>query len=385
MTTTNSHVITCKGIVSWGKGEPLKVEEILVEPPKSNEVRVKMLYASVCRTDLLFANGFPIPAFPRVMGHEGVGVVESIGEGVTGLREGDLVIPTYIADCKTCETCMSEKTNLCLKYPLSYKELMQDGSSRMSIRGQTASHAFSCSTWCQYLVINVNFLLKIDPKTPLPDASFLSCGFSTGYGATWKEAMVQNGSSVAVFGLGAVGLGAIKGAKSHGAIKVIGIDNNPMKAAKGRAFGMTDFINPGESDKSIAELVKDLTAGMGVDYSFECTGVPPLINEAIQSTKLVLTNQYHTLCYGTGKIIQMGVEEPNVNINIIELLIGRTLKGSIFGGLKAKTDLPIIYSKCKNREIQLDELLSHEIKLEEVNKVFELLKQPDCVKILIKI
>ncbi|XP_052481656.1 8-hydroxygeraniol oxidoreductase isoform X2 [Gossypium raimondii] len=374
MTTTNSHVITCKGIVSWGKGEPLKVEEILVEPPKSNEVRVKMLYASVCRTDLLFANGFPIPAFPRVMGHEGVGVVESIGEGVTGLREGDLVIPTYIADCKTCETCMSEKTNLCLKYPLSYKELMQDGSSRMSIRGQTASHAFSCSTWCQYLVINVNFLLKIDPKTPLPDASFLSCGFSTGYGATWKEAMVQNGSSVAVFGLGAVGLGAIKGAKSHGAIKVIGIDNNPMKAAKGRAFGMTDFINPGESDKSIAELVKDLTAGMGVDYSFECTGVPPLINEAIQSTKL-----------GTGKIIQMGVEEPNVNINIIELLIGRTLKGSIFGGLKAKTDLPIIYSKCKNREIQLDELLSHEIKLEEVNKVFELLKQPDCVKILIKI
>ncbi|KAK8305391.1 hypothetical protein V6Z11_D03G060000 [Gossypium hirsutum] len=297
-------------------------------------------------------------------------VVESIGEGVTGLREGDLVIPAYIADCKTCETCMSEKTNLCLKYPLSYNGLMQDGSSRMSIRGQTAYHAFSCSTWCQYLVINVNFLLKIDPKTPLSDASFLSCGFSTGYGATWKEAMVQNGSSVAVFGLGA----AIKGAKSHGAIKVIGIDNNPMKAAKGRAFGMTNFINPGESDKSIAELVKDLTAGMGVDYSFECTGVPPLINEAIQSTKL-----------GTGKIIQMGVEEPNVNINIIGLLIGRTLKGSIFGGLKAKTDLPIIYSKCKNREIQLDELLSHEIKLEEVNKVFELLKQPDCVKILIKI
>ncbi|TYH28571.1 hypothetical protein ES288_A02G153800v1 [Gossypium darwinii] len=356
MTTTNSHVITCKGIVSWGKGEPLKVEEIQVEPPKSNEVRVKMLYASVCRTDLLFANGFPIPAFPRVMGHEGVGVVESFGEGVTGLREGDLVIPAYIAECKTCETCMSEKTNLCLKYPLSYNGLMLDGSSRMSIRGQTAYHAFSCSTWCQYLVINVNFLIKIDPKTPLPDASFLSCGFSIGYGATWKEAMVKNGSSVAVFGLGAVALGAIKGAKSHGAIKVIGIDNNPMKAAKGRAFGMTDFINPEESDKSIAELVKDLTAGMGVDYSFECTGVPPLINQAIQSTKL-----------GTGKIIQMGVEEPNVNINIIGLLVGRTLKGSIFGGLKAKTDLPIIYSKCKNREIQLDELLSHEIKLEDVD------------------
>ncbi|XP_016676567.2 LOW QUALITY PROTEIN: 8-hydroxygeraniol oxidoreductase-like [Gossypium hirsutum] len=375
MSSTNSHVITCKGIVSWGKGEPLKVEEIQVEPPKSYEVRVKMLYASVCHTDLLFANGFPIPVFPRVMGHEGVGVVESIGEGVTGLREGDLVIPTHVAECRTCENCMSEKTNLCLKYPISYNGLMLDGSSRMIIGGQTAYHAFSCSTWCQYMVINLNFLLKIDPKTPLPDATFLSCGFSTGYGAAWKEPMLQNASSVAVFGLGPVGLGAIKGAKSQGAIKVIGIDKNPMKEAKGQAFGMTDFINPEQSDKPIAELVKDLTGGMGVDYSLECTGVPPLINQAILSTKL-----------GTGKIIQIGVpEEANVNINILELLFGRTLKGSIFGGLKPKTDLPIIFEKCKNREIQLDELKSHEIKLEDANKVSELLKQPDCVKVLINI
>ncbi|KAG4181273.1 hypothetical protein ERO13_A10G216500v2 [Gossypium hirsutum] len=337
--------------------------------------RVKMLYASVCHTDLLFANGFPIPVFPRVMGHEGVGVVESIGEGVTGLREGDLVIPTHVAECRTCENCMSEKTNLCLKYPISYNGLMLDGSSRMIIGGQTAYHAFSCSTWCQYMVINLNFLLKIDPKTPLPDATFLSCGFSTGYGAAWKEPMLQNASSVAVFGLGPVGLGAIKGAKSQGAIKVIGIDKNPMKEAKGQAFGMTDFINPEQSDKPIAELVKDLTGGMGVDYSLECTGVPPLINQAILSTKL-----------GTGKIIQIGVpEEANVNINILELLFGRTLKGSIFGGLKPKTDLPIIFEKCKNREIQLDELKSHEIKLEDANKVSELLKQPDCVKVLINI
>ncbi|MBA0665337.1 hypothetical protein Goklo_005198 [Gossypium klotzschianum] len=245
----------------------------------------------------------------------------------------------------------------------------------MTIGGQTAYNAFSCSTWCQYMVINLNFLLKIDPKTPLPDAAFLSCGFSTGYGAAWKEPMLQNASSVAVFGLGPVGLGAIKGAKSQGAIKVIGIDKNPMKEAKGKAFGMTDFINPEQSDKPIAELVKDLTGGMGVDYSLECTGVPPLINQAIQSTKL-----------GTGKIIQIGAaEEANVNINILELLSGRTLKGSIFGGLKPKTDLPIIFEKCKNREIQLDELKSHEIKLEDANKVSELLKQPDCVKILINI
>ncbi|XWS65030.1 hypothetical protein CRYUN_Cryun05aG0055500 [Craigia yunnanensis] len=375
MPKTNSQVITCKGIVSWGNDEPLKVEEIQVEPPKSSEVRVKILYASVCHSDILFSNGFPIPSFPRVLGHEGVGVVESIGEEVTEVEEGDLVIPAYVAECKTCENCMSEKTNLCLKYPLSYNGLMLDGTSRMSIRGQTAYHEFSCSTWCEYMVINVNFVLKIDPRTPLPDASFLSCGFSTGYGAAWKEAKVEKGSTVAVFGLGAVGLGAIKGAKSQGAAKVIGIDKNPRKEAKGRAFGMTDFINPDESDKSIVELVRDLTKGMGVDYSFECTGVPHLINQAIEATKLA-----------AGKIIQIGAgEHLSVNINFIGLILGRTLKGSIFGGLKAKSDLPIIYEKCRNGEIQLDELLTHEIQLEDVEKVSELLKQPNCVKVLIKI
>ncbi|KAL4354680.1 hypothetical protein GQ457_06G014990 [Hibiscus cannabinus] len=375
MSTPNSKVITCKGIVSWGKGEALKVEEIQVEAPKSFEVRLKMLYASVCHTDILFANGFPIPCFPRVMGHEGVGVVESIGEGVRGLRQGDLVIPTYIGECKTCENCMSNKSNLCIKYPLRNNGLMMDDTSRMSIGGQTAYHAFTCSTWCEYTVINVNFVVKIDPQTPLSDASFLSCGFSTGYGAAWKEAQVEIASSVVVFGLGAVGLGAISGSKSQGASRIIGIDNNPRKEAKGRAFGMTDFINPEESDKSIEELVRDLGDGMGVDYSFECTGVPSLINQAILSTKL-----------GAGKIIQIGAgETSHVNINILGIIMGRTLKGTIFGGLKVKSDLPIIYEKCKNREIQLDELLTHEIKLEDAYKAFELLKQPDCVKILIKI
>ncbi|XP_022719888.1 alcohol dehydrogenase-like 5 [Durio zibethinus] len=375
MVKASSKVITCKAIVSWEKDEPLKMEEIQVEPPKASEVRVKMLYASVCQSDILFSKGFPIPSFPRVMGHEGVGEVESIGEDVTEVEEGDLVIPAYVAECKTCENCMSEKTNLCLKYPLSMNGLMLDGTSRMSIGGKTAYHGLSCSTWSEYTVINVNFILKIDPTIPLSDASFLSCGFSTGYGAAWKEAKVEKGSTVAVFGLGAVGLGAINGAKSQGATKLIGIDKNPMKEAKGRALGMTDFINPEESDKSIAELVRDLTGGMGVDYSFECTGVPPLINEAIEATKL-----------GAGKIIQIGGGgNLSVNINYMGIILGRTLKGSIFGGLKAKSDLPIIYEKCKKREIQLDELLTHEIQLQDANKAFELLKQPDCVKVLIKI
>ncbi|XVF42871.1 hypothetical protein PTKIN_Ptkin01aG0400600 [Pterospermum kingtungense] len=367
-------LVLMAAIVSWGKDEPLKVEEIQVAAPKSSEVRVKMLYASVCHTDILLANGFPIPVYPRVMGHEGVGVVESIGDDVTEVKAGDLVIPAYVGECKTCESCLSEKSNICLKYPLIFNGLMLDGTSRLSVGGQTAYHAFSCATWSEYMVIDVHFVLKIDPRTPLPDASFLSCGFSTGYGAAWKEANVEKGSTVAVFGLGAVGLGAVNGAKSQGAIKVIGIDKNPRKEAKGKAFGMTDFINPEESDKSISQLIKDLTGGMGVDYCFECTGVPLLINEAIEASKL-----------GAGKVIQIGAGEPSVSINFLGLLLGRTWKGSIFGGLKGKSDLPIIYEKCTNGEIQLDELLTHEIQLEEAQKAFELMKLPNCVKVLIKI
>ncbi|KAK6243740.1 hypothetical protein QUC31_010149 [Theobroma cacao] len=194
-------------IVCWGKGEPLKVEEIQVEPPKSSEVRVKMLCASVCHSDILSTRGFPSPLFPRVMGHEGVGVAESICEEVNGLKQGDVVIQTYVAECQTCENCTSENTNLCLTYPLTLNCLMLDGTSRMSIRGQSLYHTFSCATWSEYMVINANYVVKIHPSIAPSHASFLSCGYSTGFGAVWKDAKVEEGSSVAVFGLGTVGLG----------------------------------------------------------------------------------------------------------------------------------------------------------------------------------
>ncbi|KAF5450630.1 hypothetical protein F2P56_030962 [Juglans regia] len=378
MSKSDSLVITCKAVVCWGMGEPVKVEEIQVEPPKSCEVRVKTLYASVCHTDILLTNGFPIPAFPRVLGHEGVGVIESVGDEVTDLKEGDLVIPTFIGECQDCENCLSGKTNLCLKYPVPFSGLMPDGTSRMSARGgQMLYHSFSCSTWSEYMVVDANYILKLDPSIiDLPHASFLSCGFSTGFGAAWKEAGVEKGSSVAVLGLGAVGLGAIEGARMQGAAKIIGIDKNERKKTKGEAFGMTDFINPERhGHKSISELVKELTGGMGVDYCFECTGVAPLVNEALQATKM-----------GKGQTIVIGEgNHATVEINFLSLVFGGNLKGSIFGGLRVKTDLPIIVDKCKNKEIQLDELLTHEVRLEDIDTAFELLKQPDCVKVLIKL
>ncbi|EEF42402.1 Alcohol dehydrogenase, putative [Ricinus communis] len=358
MSKNTSQVITCKAAVCWGAEElAIKLEEIQVEPPKSSEVRLKMLCASLCHTDILFCKGLPFPLYPRVPGHEGVRIVESVGDEVKDLKEGDFVIPTFIGECQKCENCTSEITNLCLKHPFSISGLMPDNTSRMSFRGQRLYQFFSCSTWSEYTVVNVNYVVKIDPSIPLPHASFISCGFSTGFGATWKEAKVEKGSSVAVFGLGAVGLGAIEGARLAGADKIIGIDKNGWKKEKAKAFGMTDFINSNDFDKTVSQLIKDLTGGMGVDYCFECTGVAALMDEALLSIKL---------------------------ISFRPLMYGGTMKGSIFGGLKVKSDFPTILEKCKNKEFHLDELLTHEVPLEDFNKAFELLKQPDCVKVVIK-
>ncbi|KAG5224299.1 alcohol dehydrogenase [Salix suchowensis] len=280
-----------------------------------------------------------------------------------------------LAECGACENCTSANTNLCLTYPLSRSGLMSDGTSRMSIKGHKLYHMFSCSTWSEYMVVDSKFVCKIDPSIALPHASLLSCGFSTGFGAAWKEAPVKMGSTVAVLGLGAVGLGVTEGARMQGAAKIIGIDKNIMKKDKGLAFGMTDFINPDEyPDKSISQVIKDLTGGMGVDYCFECVGAEYLINQAIQAAK-----------EGKGKTIVIGGGIKSVKIDYFPLLSGRTLKGSIFGGLKVKSDLPIVLEKCKNKEFHLDELVTHEVTLHDIEKAFELLKQPDCVKVLIKI
>ncbi|XP_062119618.1 CYP enzymes assisting alcohol dehydrogenase-like [Humulus lupulus] len=374
----SSQLLTCKAVVCWGMGEAPKLEGIQVEAPKQTEVRLKMIYASVCHTDnILCTKGFPIPLFPRVLGHEGVGVVESIGEDVTSVKQGDLVIPTYVSECNECENCLSEKTNMCLKHPLTFSGLMLDGTSRMSANGQLLYHTFSCSTWSEYTVVDANFVAKLGPAPPnTRHASFLSCGFTAGFGAPWKEAAIEEGSSVAVIGLGAVGLGAVEGSRIRGASRIIGVDKNQMKKGKGEAFGITDFINPIlHSDKSVSELIKDLTGGIGVDYCFECTGLPHLINEALEATKT-----------GKGKAITIGLSYvTSVQISSLALLSGKTLKGSIFAGLRAKTDLPLVIEKWRNEEFQLDELCTHQVQMTDINKAFQLLEQEDCVKVLIKI
>ncbi|KAK2997793.1 hypothetical protein RJ639_025579 [Escallonia herrerae] len=441
MAKPSATAVTCTAAVVWKSGEPVKVEQIQVDPPKASEVRIKMICASLCHTDILCCNGLPVvstslllhfpkvislfyfllnahgtfcinsnifflfvdqPLFPRIPGHEGVGVtrnisqsfpsllvtnpkkpdkfpecstVESVGENVRGLKEGDVVMPLYLGECGGCLNCKSGKTNLCHAYPLNFNGLMPDGTSRMSVGGEKIYHHFSCSTWSEYVVIDSNYVVKVDPRMVLPHASFLACGFTTGYGAAWREVDVKKGSTVAVLGLGAVGLGVVEGARVQGAARIIGVDLNDLKREKGEAFGMTEFINPKNSaGKSVSDLLKEATGGLGVDYCFECTGVVPLLDEAIEASKVGL---------GTVVLIGAGLETSG-NIKLIPLLCGRTLKGSIYGGVRPQSDLPTIIDKCINKEIQLDELLTHEVSIHEINKAFGLLKQPDCVKVLIK-
>ncbi|KAJ9558622.1 hypothetical protein OSB04_013236 [Centaurea solstitialis] len=378
-------VITCKANESGGAaavvrelGGPVTVEEIKVDPPKASEVRIKMLCASICHTDILCCNGFPVPLFPRIPGHEGVGIVESVGLDVkTEVKPGDIVIPLYLGECGQCLNCKSGKTNICHVHSIGISGLMPDGTSRMSVAttGETIYHHFSCSTWSEYMVVDINYVLKIDPKMPLPYASFLSCGFTTGFGAPWKETPIHAGSSVAVFGLGAVGLGVIKGAQMQGASKIIGVDINETKSMKGKMFGMTDFINPKDyPNRSVSDLVKDITGGLGVDYSFECTGVRSLLNEAIEASKI-----------GLGTTVSIGVGlDSNLAIKSTTLLYGRTVKGSCLGGVRTRSDLPILIGKCINEDINLGELLTHEIQLKDIQEAFDTLKKPDCLKILIK-
>lgn len=284
-------------------------------------------------------------------------------------------MPLYLGECGDCLNCKSGKSNLCHVHPLNLTSLLPDGTSRMSISGtgEKLYHHLSCSTWSEYTVIDSNYVVKVDPKLPLPHASFLSCGFTTGFGSAWRTASVEKGSTVAVLGLGAVGLGAIEGARTQGASKIIGVDLISGKGKKGLTFGMTDFINPKESGKSISELVKEATGGLGVDYCFECTGVPSLVTEAIESTKVGLGT---TVLIGTGT-------DPIVHFSVVPFLCGRTLKGTIFGGIRIHSDLPTIINKCVNKEIKLEELLTHEFSLDDINEALEMTKHPDCVKILI--
>eukprot|EP00250_Pteridium_aquilinum_P013545 c21409_g1_i3 orf=113-1210(-) len=341
MAPTAGQTITCKAAVCWSAKEPLVLENVQVEPPQKGEVRIKILFTAVCHSDVTFWLDMPkLGLFPRIFGHEASGVIESVGEGVTDFQEGDHVLPVFTGECRECRHCKSTKSNLCAKYRVDVQRgvMLSDNKSRFSVNGKAINY-FLGSTFSEYTVLEQEFVAKVNRAAPLEKICILSCGVTTGFGSSWKHAKVAKGSSVAIFGLGTVGLGVAEGARLSGASRIIGVDVNPSKFEKARVLGVTEFINPSDHDKSVHEVINDMTDG-GVDYSFECVGSAKLVETALLS------------CHdGWGLTVVCGVEGSNSTVSAHPslFLYGRTLTGAFFGGIKPKSELPDVVEMYMNK------------------------------------
>ncbi|XP_021732243.1 alcohol dehydrogenase-like 7 [Chenopodium quinoa] len=370
----------CKAAIAREAGQPLVIEEVIVAPPKAHEVRIKVICSSLCHTDITIWKLKDFPGcYPRIFGHEAVGIVESVGEEVDEVVEGDYVLPVLIADCGDCKDCKSSESNLCSKLPVKISPWMprEDSSRFTDLNGETLFHFAFVSSFSQYTVVDVAHLTKIDPSIPPNRACLLSCGVSTGIGAAWRAANVKPGSTVAIFGIGAIGLGVAEGARLSGAARIIAVDIKPEKFEFGKKFGVTDFINPNtsEDNKTVSQIICEMTDG-GADYCFECVGNASLVQEAYASCRK-----------GWGKTIVLGLDNKlDAQLSFLSmdvLLSGKTIKGSVFGDLKPKSDVPILVKRYLDKEIRLDDFVSHEIKLDEINKAFELLMEGKCLRCVI--
>uniref|UniRef100_A0A5F9CY33 Alcohol dehydrogenase class-3 n=1 Tax=Oryctolagus cuniculus TaxID=9986 RepID=A0A5F9CY33_RABIT len=401
-------VIKCKAAVAWEAGKPLSIEEIEVAPPKAHEVRIKIFATAVCHTDAYTLSGAdPEGCFPVILGHEGAGIVESVGEGVTNLKAGDTVIPLYIPQCGECKFCLNPKTNLCQKIRVTQgKGLMPDGTSRFTCKGKTILHYMGTSTFSEYTVVADISVAKIDPSAPLDKVCLLGCGISTGYGAALNTAKVEPGSTCAVFGLGGVGLAAIMGCKAAGASRIIAVDINKDKFARAKEFGATECINPQDFSKPIQEVLVEKTDG-GVDYSFECIGnvkvmaqFPHLYNVSSDSS---LTRSGHSIkvlkamefqraaleaCHkGWGVSVVVGVAGAGEEISTrpFQLVTGRTWKGTAFGGWKSVESVPKLVSEYMSKKIKVDEFVTNTLSFDQINEAFELMHSGKSIRTVVKI
>ena len=364
--------IKSKAAVAWGPGEPLKMEELDVELPKKGEVLVRIIATGVCHTDAFTLSGEdPEGVFPAVLGHEGGGIVEMVGEGVTSVEVGDHVIPLYTAECGECKFCTSGKTNLCQAVRETQgKGLMPDGTSRFSKDGETIYHYMGCSTFSEYTVLPEISLAKVNKSAPLEEVCLLGCGVTTGMGAVLNTAKVQEGDTVAIFGLGGIGLSAIIGARMAGASRIIGIDINESKFELASQLGATDLINPKNYDKPIQEVIVEMTDG-GVDYSFECIGNVNVMRSALEC------------CHkGWGESVIIGVAGAGQEISTrpFQLVTGRVWRGSAFGGVKGRSELPGIVERYLDGEFGLQEFITHTMGLAEINDAFDLMHKGESIR-----
>ncbi|WP_300492416.1 S-(hydroxymethyl)glutathione dehydrogenase/class III alcohol dehydrogenase, partial [uncultured Alcanivorax sp.] len=360
---------------AWEAGKPLQIEEVDVAGPKAGEVLVQIVATGVCHTDAYTLSGKdPEGIFPSILGHEGAGIVQEVGEGVTSLKPGDHVIPLYTAECRQCKFCLSGKTNLCQAVRATQGQgLMPDSTSRFSLNGKRLHHYMGTSTFSEYTVVPEISLAKVSKEAPLDKICLLGCGVTTGIGAVLNTAKVEPGSTVAVFGLGGIGLSVIQGAVMAKAERIIAIDTNPAKETLARQFGATDFINPKDYNNSIQEVIVELTDG-GVDYSFECIGNVKVMRSALEC------------CHkGWGESIIIGVAGAGEEISTrpFQLVTGRVWKGSAFGGVKGRTELPGYVDRYMNGEIKIDEFVTHTMGLDEINTAFDLLHEGKSIRSVI--
>lgn len=364
-----------KAAVAWEAGKKLEIEEIDLAGPGAGECLVRLAATGVCHTDAYTLSGKdPEGLFPAVLGHEGAGVVEEVGPGVRELRPGDHVIPLYIPECRECRFCLSGRTNLCVKIRETQgKGLMPDGTSRLSARGKTLHHYMGTSTFAERTVVPEIALAKVRKDAPLDRICLLGCGVTTGIGAVLHTAKVEPGSTVAVFGLGGIGLSVIQGAVMAGAERIIGVDLNPRKFALARQLGATDFVNPGETP-DVAAAIVSMTDG-GVDYSFECIGNVDVMGQALACT-----------VRGWGQAIIIGVAGAGQEIHARPFLLvtGRSWRGTAFGGTKGRTQLPRFVDRYMTGKIKLDEMVTAELPLERINEAFDRMHDGSAIRSVIK-
>jgi S-(hydroxymethyl)glutathione dehydrogenase/alcohol dehydrogenase len=361
-----------RAAVAFEAGKPLEITEVDVQGPQQGEVLVRMVATGVCHTDAFTLSGAdPEGIFPSILGHEGGGVVEEIGAGVTSVKPGDHVIPLYTPECGECSFCTSGKTNLCQKIRVTQGQgLMPDGTSRFSLNGETLYHYMGTSTFSEYSVMPEISVAKISPQAPLDKVCLLGCGITTGIGAVLNTAKVEPGSTVAVFGLGGIGLSVVQGAVMAGASRILAVDLNDDKFDMARMLGATDFVNPSNYDQPIQDVIVDLTDG-GVDYSFECIGNTNVMRSALEC------------CHkGWGESVIIGVAGAGQEIctRPFQLVTGRVWRGTAFGGVRGRSELPGYVDNYMAGKINIDDMVTHTMGLEDINKAFDLMHDGESIR-----
>ncbi|KAF8225403.1 class III ADH enzyme [Tricholoma matsutake] len=374
--STAGKPIKCKAAVCWGAGEPLKVEEIEVAPPGPHEVRIHILYSGVCHTDEYTRSGQdPEGVFPVILGHEGGGIVESIGEGVTSVAVDDHVIPLYTAECRECKFCQSGKTNLCGKVRTTQGQgLMPDGTRRFSKDGKPIFHFMGTSTFSQYTVVADVSVVAVNKKAKLDKVCLLGCGITTAWGAVVKQPGIK-GSSVAVFGCGAIGLGVISTSRLVGASRIIAVDTNPIKESVAKEFGATEFINPLQLAEGtrIQDHLIAVTEG-GLDFTFDCTGNVNVMRAALEACHKG---------WGVSTVIGVAAAGQEISTRPFQLVTGRTWRGTAFGGVKGRTEIPGLVEDYLRGTIEIDKFVTHERKFAEIDEAFHDMHSGDCIRCVV--